>query len=235
MPNILLPTRMEASKGISSSARRYFVDRFYTSHADIFSQAESILDVGGTKGKKRGQFDIATCSQRVTVLNIDDGKGADIVCDAASMPMNDNLYDVVICAEVLEHVRHPEKVLSEVARVCRPGGKVFLTAPFLFPIHADPYDFRRYTDVCWKEMIAEAGLDLIQIQAQGNFYTVLMDMLRMWIYNKIQNKILRYSLYFLIKPFITLSIESSDKTADRFIGSFTTGYSVIAQKPFPAA
>lgn len=231
MPDILLPTRMGMSKGISSSARRYFVDRFYASHSGIFSQANAILDVGGTKGKKRGQFDIATCSQRVTILNIDAEKGADIVCDAASMPVADNIYDVIICAEVLEHVRYPEKVLSEIARVCKPGGGIFLTAPFLFPVHADPYDFRRYTDVCWKDMTAQAGLEIVEIQPQGNFYTVLMDMLRMWIYNKVGNKVLRYSLYFLIRPFITLSIRSSDKASDRFVGSFTTGYAVIARKP----
>lgn len=81
------------------------------------------------------------------------GKGADIVCDASSIPIADGIYDVVICAEVLERVKSPEKVLSEISRVCAVGGHVYLTAPFLFPVHADPYDFRRFTAACWREMI----------------------------------------------------------------------------------
>lgn len=230
MSKVLLPTQMGLSMGISSSARRYFVDSFYASYSGEFVQAKSILDVGGTRGKKRGQFDVAKHNQNVTVLNIDDRKGADIVCDASSLPIADSTYDVIICAEVLEHVKYPEKVLSEISRVCASGGYVYLTAPFLFPVHADPYDFRRYTAACWREMITDAGLEVVKIQPQGNFYTVLADMLRMWVYRKVKSKVLRFGLYVVLCPFITWSIKSADRQADEFVDNFTTGYGVVARK-----
>lgn len=235
MPNILMPTQMGLGMGLSSSARRYFVDFFYASYSAEFAKAKAILDVGGTKDKKRGQFDIANYSQAVTTLNIDDGKGADIVCDASSMPLADGSYDVIICAEVLEHVKSPEKVLSEISRVCATDGHVYLTAPFLFPIHADPYDFRRFTAACWRDMITDAGLEIVSIQSHGNFYTVLTDMLRMWIYRKAKNKFLRYGLYVLLRPLIAWSIRASNKNGDEFTSSFTTGYGVVAKKKILAA
>ena len=38
-------------------------------------------------------------------------------------------YDVVLCADVLEHVRAPEKLLEEIRGVLRPGGSVITSIP----------------------------------------------------------------------------------------------------------
>jgi 2-polyprenyl-3-methyl-5-hydroxy-6-metoxy-1,4-benzoquinol methylase len=38
-------------------------------------------------------------------------------------------YDVVVCTEVLEHVREPAMLLSQLAHKARPGGAVCLTTP----------------------------------------------------------------------------------------------------------
>jgi SAM-dependent methyltransferase len=38
-------------------------------------------------------------------------------------------YDVVLCADVLEHVRAPEAVLDEARSVLRPGGSVITSIP----------------------------------------------------------------------------------------------------------
>lgn len=45
------------------------------------------------------------------------------------IPFGDGSFDLVVSNQVLEHVEHLDKVLSEISRVLRPGGK-FL---FLFP------------------------------------------------------------------------------------------------------
>ncbi len=41
------------------------------------------------------------------------------------LPFEDASFDVVVCCDVLEHVDDPEKVISELARVAKPGGAVF--------------------------------------------------------------------------------------------------------------
>lgn len=43
--------------------------------------------------------------------------------------LSPNSMDVVVCTEVLEHVRKPKNALKEFKRVLRPGGKLILTVP----------------------------------------------------------------------------------------------------------
>src|SRR3546814_14300058 len=38
-------------------------------------------------------------------------------------------FDVVICADVLEHVRHPEALLDDIRGRLRPGGSVIASIP----------------------------------------------------------------------------------------------------------
>ena len=60
-----------------------------------------------------------------------------IHADAHALPFADNSFDLVICAEVLEHVASPEKVLREIERVLGPRGTAIIemdTGSFLFKI-----------------------------------------------------------------------------------------------------
>lgn len=50
--------------------------------------------------------------------------------DAMNMPFDDASMDAVLSADVLEHVPDLDKVLSETARVLRPGGAMIATFPF---------------------------------------------------------------------------------------------------------
>ena len=47
----------------------------------------------------------------------------------AQLPFPDNGFDLVLCAETLEHVRDVQLLLSEVRRVLRPGGRLAVTTP----------------------------------------------------------------------------------------------------------
>lgn len=42
--------------------------------------------------------------------------------DAHKLPYGDNLFDTIICCEVLEHVENPKQVLIEIGRVITPDG-----------------------------------------------------------------------------------------------------------------
>ena len=45
------------------------------------------------------------------------------------LPLEDGTFDLVLCAETIEHVRDVQIMLSEVRRVLRPGGRLALTTP----------------------------------------------------------------------------------------------------------
>jgi ubiquinone/menaquinone biosynthesis C-methylase UbiE len=47
----------------------------------------------------------------------------------APLPLDDNAFDLVLCAETLEHVRDVQMLLSEARRVLRPGGRLAVTTP----------------------------------------------------------------------------------------------------------
>jgi SAM-dependent methyltransferase len=54
---------------------------------------------------------------------------------AGALPYRDDAFDLVCCSWVLEHLREPARVFSEVARVLRPGGQfVFLTPNARHPL-----------------------------------------------------------------------------------------------------
>lgn len=54
---------------------------------------------------------------------------ADVKLDVQNMPFNDEVFDVVICNHVLEHVRDDRKALSEIFRVLKRGGFAVMMVP----------------------------------------------------------------------------------------------------------
>lgn len=71
--------------------------------------------------------------------------GVDVVADAEMLPFPPDLFQRVECDAVLEHVRYPESVLREIARVLAPGGYAHIVTPFCHPYHEYPRDYRRFT------------------------------------------------------------------------------------------
>ena len=53
--------------------------------------------------------------------------------DATAMPFPDGSFDLVIAAEVLEHIPADQAALHELARVLRPGGVAAVTVPAWLP------------------------------------------------------------------------------------------------------
>lgn len=51
-----------------------------------------------------------------------------LVSDAA-LPFRTGSFDVVTCSEILEHVEDLESLLADLARVLRPGGRLYATMP----------------------------------------------------------------------------------------------------------
>jgi SAM-dependent methyltransferase len=51
------------------------------------------------------------------------------VTDVVSLPFAAGLFDGVVCSSVLEYVESPLRVLCELARVLRPGGRLLVSLP----------------------------------------------------------------------------------------------------------
>ena len=49
--------------------------------------------------------------------------------DGAALPFCDGVFDGVVCAHVLEHLHHPERLLQQAHRVLRPSGMLVAAVP----------------------------------------------------------------------------------------------------------
>ena len=81
------------------------------------------------------------------IISIDmfDYEAVDVVCTLDALPFRDGAVDAFVSRSVFEHVPDPAVVLREFQRCTRPGGFGVHMIPFLFPYHASPSDFHRYT------------------------------------------------------------------------------------------
>lgn len=51
-----------------------------------------------------------------------------VKCDiSTALPLSDSSQDIVLCSEVVEHLEDPGRLLREIHRILRPGGRLILT------------------------------------------------------------------------------------------------------------
>ena len=68
----------------------------------------------------------------------------------------------------LEHVARPVLAIGLIARMLRPGGLLFWSAPFTERFHLIPGDFFRYTVLGARTLLEDAGLRVEHTQRWGN-------------------------------------------------------------------
>jgi len=72
--------------------------------------------------------------------------GAAVVGDAHALPFAPGSFDLILSTEMLEHTIEPQRIVDEIRRVLRPGGRLLLTTRFAFPLHDVPGDYFRFTN-----------------------------------------------------------------------------------------
>ena len=128
-----------------------------------------VLDVGCGRQPLRAQV-----GRDCTYVGVDQpatgsryGAAPAVFANAEALPFCDGVIDTVVCLEVIEHVERPEIALWEARRVLKPGGKLLLSVPFLYPVHDAPFDFRRWT-VHGIDLLAQStGFELESTRAFG--------------------------------------------------------------------
>ena len=107
------------------------------------------------------------------------GYAADVEWDGTVIPFEDCVFGSALSTEVLEHCPEPSITLKEIHRVLQPGGFLFVSAPFLWPLHDAPNDFWRFTPFGLQKILSVAGFCRIDVRKQGGWYASLAQIIQL--------------------------------------------------------
>jgi SAM-dependent methyltransferase len=99
--------------------------------------------------------------------------------DICATSVKDADVDLVVCEQVLEHVRDPYLAVRNLTRLVRPGGLVLVSTPFLVRLHAHPEDHWRFSPSGMRLLLEAGGLEVVWVRSWGNRRCVNAN-LRRW-------------------------------------------------------
>ncbi len=216
------------------------VRRFIREAAHRVPAGSLVLDVGAGESRWRDGFEHAH------YVALDFGLGdptwdysaLDLVADAQALPIESCRVDAVVCTHVLEHVTDPQCVISEMARVLKPGGVLYLTVPQNAGEHQRPHDYFRFTSYALQLMLARAGLDVVSVEPLGGFFVYLGTQIAFvpkYLFSGVRTRAGRWALRPVeiaavvllggLIPAICYSLDPLDKRRD-----LTLGYAAVARR-----
>ena len=119
-----------------------------------------------------------------------------------NLPFEDNSVDFALCNATLEHTQEPAKIVKEIWRVLKPGGRMFVDVPFLFPFHSAPSDYNRMTlngieYLCRDFKKMQSGMNLGPNSAIAR---ILVEYIQIFFKNKLLKKIAKNLMKIIVFP-----------------------------------
>lgn len=185
-----------------------------------------VLDIGCGTGKflkflpikhKYG-VDISPIAVEKAVKNGIDAKTVNV--ESEKLPYESNFFDLITCMEMLEHLFNASLLLSEVRRVLKPGGYVYVTVP------NDVYRLKKRLGV----LVGKYFLDL----GHNNLYTVAH--IRFFRKSLLKNLFLNEGFKIVYVGGLPLSYKGYLLPLGGFLATHLTDllvfhYSLLARKP----
>ncbi len=206
------------------SIRRDILDKLLIKHQNVIKGR--VLDIGGRKVGKRGNFRINHKKiQTVKYLNIDKKTKPDYLSRAEKIPVKNKSFDTIILTEVLEYIDDIDIVLAEVKRVSKKDASIICSVPFLVPVHGDfLIDKKRYTIEYLKKKFKKHKLRIKKIEYMGSAFAVIYDILKILFgYSSKKNNFISSRILRVFK-FIFVFFDGFFIVNRKFI---TTGYFFI--------
>lgn len=155
---------------------------------------------------------------------------ADIYGNALFLPFKDNVFDVVLCSQVLEHINEVELALNEIFRVLKKGGHLILTVPFIWGIHDEPNDYFRFTNYGLRHLLTKTGFEIIFLEKRGNFWDVIAQYISLKVYDYPKSTVIDI-IKWLVAAMIQITFSSLSIIIGNKFEDWSLGYGVLAKKP----
>jgi SAM-dependent methyltransferase len=157
---------------------RYSVDEFMRSICKMVGEGALVLDAGAGARPYKGLFahaDYHSCEYEGTYDKVHGDAVVEhtFYCDLETVPVEDNTYDAIICNQVLEHVKRPDKVVQELYRILKPEGRLFMTVPQCHGTHMAPYNYFNFISYGLVYLMEEAGFRNVAIKPLGGIFWLL--------------------------------------------------------------
>ena len=159
--------------------------------------------------------------------------GAPILGDGHALPFADDSVSFVLSLAVLEHIRYPFVVASEVMRVLRPGGVYIGTVSYLEPFHGDSY--YHHTHLGTWNTLATAGFEVVRVAPHGRWSGLRAQATMSSLFPRMPEPIAAAAVWpldALHRLWWRLGRMISDKASDDMRLCLTTGsFEFVARKP----
>lgn len=142
------PNFIRWSKGRETALQRAaFVDKVINQETE--TENKTILDlgsgVGGTSyyfSKKAQLYSVDLNFMRLRDHLIQEKHYNKVCADGAFLPFKEDFFDIIIIQDVIEHIEQTDHLITELHRVLKKGGLIFLSSPNKFAyvnIISDPH------------------------------------------------------------------------------------------------
>jgi SAM-dependent methyltransferase len=108
---------------------------------------------------------VCAAGWRYLGIDISAHSNVDIIADAHCMgpEITDGSITAVYSSEVIEHLISPLHFVLEANRVLAAGGLFIARAPSNWPLHAEPWDFWRFSQHCWQGLLNRStGFEILE-------------------------------------------------------------------------
>jgi SAM-dependent methyltransferase len=107
-------------------------------------QGPKVLELGSCNYSRKSSF---TSFSEYVGFDIHSGPNVDVTGDIHRLSeiLPRDHFDVVFAISVFEHLAMPWKAVQEINKVLKPGGTLFIFTHHTFPLHAEPWDFWRFS------------------------------------------------------------------------------------------
>lgn len=224
----IIPQRSRYWKNNYVTYRRLWLDACLNAFSN--EMRGIVLDLGGKRENKRGSFTPPEHdAQAWWYINLDLSTVPNIFADVTRIPLKPESVDCILCTEVLEHLQNPQACVDEIHRLLRNDGLVFASAPFFYPVHADPYDFQRFTEDGLRYLFR--NFRSVEVYRMGGYFGVLGLLCELGIPGEdgktFVGKFARWSLKWISRwlCLFDLSLQGSENVNRQ---KFTTGYFIRA-------
>lgn len=144
-----------------------------------------------------------------------------------------NSVDLVLVPNLVHHVKDQFSFFSEISRILKPGGKVYVFEPLVRELHQAPDDFLRYTPYGLESIYISVGLHPEPYKSIGGPFHVLSycwTQALQYLHGEAKEKYTKWFEEFHFKELLDLDVHYS-KNLEKNNSSFPMAFSMIAKKP----